>query len=254
MCVTLQASVLPVLHFDAGTLKLFQDYVSAFERTDLAEFNTRGKLWIDGQPAAQRTTFESGKIILEPRENRDFANGSIHHFTGVIHINGTNIEAVRKVMQDYSNYPRYFGPDIAAGSGQMQADSTPGDEHYYSRLLITQATLWINVAYQTLYDTHYLRLDSNRWVSQSTSLSVRELLNAADPRSGTYPEGEDHGFLWKTNTYWFVRNSKNGLDLEANSITVSRPIPTGFGWWGTKRTRYAVEKMINDLKTALGQK
>ena len=35
------------------------------------------------------------------------------------------------------------------------------------------------------------------------------------------------------------------------SMTLSRPIPAGFGWWGAKRTREAVEKMLRDMKAAV---
>jgi hypothetical protein len=105
-----------------------------------------------------------------------------------------------------------------------------------------------------VYDTHYLRLDPDRWVSRSASLSIKELVDPATPSRGYYPEGDDHGFLWKTNTYWFVRRSKGGIDLEANSITLSRPTPIGFGWWGTKRTREAVDKMLHDIKAAIEKK
>jgi hypothetical protein len=68
---------------------------------------------------------------------------------------------------------------------------------------------------------------------------------------GYYPEGEDHGFLWRTNTFWFVRERDGGIDVELDSMTLSRPIPTGFGWWGTKRTRDAVDKMLRDMKAAV---
>jgi hypothetical protein len=250
-CATLHASILPTLRLDSATLKVFQDYVAEFEKADLAAFSSGGKLWIDDDTGAKRAAFDAGKTVVEPRENKDIASGSIHHFTGVIHVPGNSIESVRKMMQDFPHYPRYFAPDVRSGAGEPMPDSTPSDEHYHSKLLLVQKTLWIDVSYQTLYDTHFLRLDRDRWISRSTALSVKELLDPANPDGGTYPEGNDHGFLWKTNTYWFVRNRGGGVDLELNSITISRPVPTGFGWWGVKRTRDAVEKMLHDTKAAI---
>jgi hypothetical protein len=250
-CVTLQASILPTFHFDNTTLKVFQDYVGEFEKTDLALFAASGKLWIDDESGAKRNAFDAGKTVVEPRENQDVANGSIHHFTGVIHVPGGTIDTFRKVMEDFHNYPRYFAPDVSTASGERMPDSTPEDEHFHSTLLLIQTTLWIDVSYRTVYDTHFLRLDANRWISQSTSLSVKELLDPGNANGGTYPEGNDHGFLWKTNTWWFVRQRNGGVDLEANSITVSRPVPVGFGWWGLRRTRDAVDKMLRDTKAAI---
>jgi hypothetical protein len=248
------ASILPLAHLDVPTLKIFQNYIADFEKTDLAPFNASGKLWIDGECCMKKATFDSGKNVVEPRENKDVGSGSIHHFTGTLHIRGGTIEAVRRVMQDYPDYPRYFGPDVTLGAGEIMPDSNPADEHYHSKLTLTESTLWINVEYHTVYDTHYLRLDPDRWVSRSASMSIKELIDPVNAARGYYPEGDDHGFLWRTNTYWFVRQSKGGIDLEANSITLSRQSPMGFVWWGTKRTREAVDKMLQDIKSAIEKK
>jgi hypothetical protein len=254
-CATVEAaSILPVIQLDSATLKYFQDYIANFEKTDMAAFTAAGRLWIDDESGGKHSAFEAGRQVVEARENKDVAGGSIHHFTGVMHVPGGSIEAIRRVMQDYPNYPRYFRPDVSAGSGERMPDSTPTDEHFHGKLLIQQSTLWINVGFLTAYDTHYQRLDQDRWLSHSTSTSIKELLDPANPNGGTYPEGNDHGFLWKTNTYWFVRQRAGGVDFEANSITVSRPAPTGFGWWGTKRTKEAVDKMLTDLRAAISQK
>ena len=248
----LHASIIPLLHLDGATVKAFEDYIAAFEKSDFAPFASAGKFWIDSQSKA---AFDSGRTVLEPRRNDDLANGSIHHFTGSIRVPGGTLEALQRVMQDYPNYPRYFPPDVVTGSGQHMPDSTPADEHYHTSLLLAEQTLWIKVGFRTRYDTHYFRYDANRWASRSASTSIQELTDPANPdASGTYPEGEDHGFLWRTNTYWFARVRGGGVDLEANSITLSRPSPVGTGWWGTKRTKDAVDKMLRDVKTAMLQK
>jgi hypothetical protein len=109
----------------------------------------------------------------------------------------------------------------------------------------------MSVSYDGTYDVHYLRLDPDRWESKSVSLSLKEWRDPRDSSRGTYPEGEDHGFLWRTHTYWFVRQRNGGVDMELDSMTVSRPVPTGFAWWGTKRTHDAVDKILRDMKTAL---
>jgi hypothetical protein len=111
--------------------------------------------------------------------------------------------------------------------------------------------LWIDVAYDAQYDSHYRRIDASRWTSRSTTMSIRELLDAKKLGGGDYPEGEDHGFLWRTNNYWFARERDGGLDLQVDSMTLSRTTPLGFGWWGNKRTHDAVDKMLRDTKLAI---
>src|SRR5438105_12024090 len=93
-CLTLQASIVPTFHLDNTTLKAFQDYVANFEKSVSAQFAASGRLWIDSD--GKHNLFESGKPVVEPRSNDDVANGSIHHFSGAIHVPGANIEAVRR--------------------------------------------------------------------------------------------------------------------------------------------------------------
>jgi hypothetical protein len=183
--------------------------------------------------------------------NSDVENGSIHHFTGRLFIAHGTIDDIRHIMEDYPNYPKYFKPDVARGSGTPEADSTPADEHYLAHLELAESTLWFNVEFDCIYDTHYRRTDPDHWHSKSITASVKELRDPKNPRQGTYPEGDDHGFLWRTSTYWFVRQTASGIDVELNSITLSRPNVPGFAWWATKRSHDAVDKMLRDTKAAV---
>jgi hypothetical protein len=189
--------------------------------------------------------------VLEARTNKDVANGSIHHYSGAIRVPGATIEMARKMMQDYPNYTKYFKADIGASKGERLPDSTPEDEHYTTDLLLVQSTLWINVTYDTKYDVHYRRLAKDRWAVRSVAVSIKEQKDAKNAAGGHYPPGEDHGFLWKTNTYWQVRERDGGLDMQVDSISLSRTSPAGFGWWGNRRTKDAVEDMLRDTKAAI---
>lgn len=252
-CVTLQASFLPMVHLEQSTLQYYENYVAQFERDVVTPYEQSGRMWLDTDPCCKgnRATFANGKVIVEPRENRDIAGGSIHHFSGSMHINGHTIADVQRIMRDYTNYPKYFRPDVGTGHGERLPDSTPQDEHYKTVLSLIQQTLWIAVSYDSTYDTHYRMLDPHRWESLSRSVSIREWQDPHDAGKGYLPEGDDHGFLWRTRTFWFVREDNGGIDLELDSMTLSRPVPTGFAWWGTKRTRDAVDKMMHDLKNAV---
>jgi hypothetical protein len=248
-CVTLHAALLPTLQLDKPTIQAFDDYIAQFEKTVYASFTSSGKLWIDDD--SRKNTFESGKAVIEPRENQDVANGSIHHFVGALRINGGTLAQVNRVMQDYQNYPAYFRPDLSTASGELLPDSSPDDRHYHGKLQLTQSTMWMQVVYNTIYDTHYKLLDKDRWISRSVSIDIREMIDPKNPAGGFFQEGNDHGFLWRTNTYWFGREHNGGIDLSVDSITLSRPNVTGFGWFGSKRSHDAVEKMLRDMKAAV---
>ena len=140
---------------------------------------------------------------------------------------------------------------MGKGSGEFNPDSKPDDDHYTAHLTLVQQTLWIAASFDCTYDTHYRFNDPHRWSSQSSTVSIREWRDPKDSSQGYYPEGEDHGFLWRTNTFWFARDTNGGLDVQVDSMTLSRPVPTGFAWWGTKRTKEAVDKMLKDMKAAV---
>jgi hypothetical protein len=249
-CATLQASILPMFHLEPRTLQIFENYVAQFDRNVAVPYEQTGKMWIDSD-SSHNGAFAAGKPVVEPRENTDIAGGSIHHFSGVIHIAGGTIASVRRIMQDYADYPKYFKPDVSKGSGTLNPDSTPADEHYTSHISLVQSTLWIGVSYDCIYDTHYRLLEPNRWESKSAAVSIKEWRDPKDAAQGYFPEGDDHGFLWRTNTFWLVRENNGGIDVELDSMTLSRPIPTGFAWWGSRRTKDAVDKMLRDMKTAV---
>lgn len=246
---TLYAGILPVFHLEPATLQVFETYVAQFERNTFAPYAETGKLPMDSD--TRSPAYAAGKTVLRPRENTDIAGGSIHHFSGALRVPGATIADVRHVMQDYVNYPKYFKPDVGKGSGVLDPASSPADEHYTSHLSLVQSTLWIAVSYDCDYDTHYRLYDPHHWTSASHSNWIHEWRDPKDESRGYYPEGDDHGFLWKTNTYWFVREDSAGVDLELDSMTLSRPVPAGFAWWGTKRTRDAVDKMLRDMKAAV---
>jgi hypothetical protein len=42
--------------------------------------------------------------------------------------------------------------------------------------------------------------------------------------------GEEHGFLWRMNTYWSYEERDGGLCIQIESVTLSRSIPIGLGW------------------------
>ncbi len=252
--VTLCAAVIPISHLDPATSKAFDDYVAAYEKADYARFSSTGKLWVDRQCCnccGKASAFDEGKPVVEPRESKDVSGGSIHHFSGSIRVKGATLEMVRQIMQDYPNYVKYFKGDLGSAKGEKQADSKPEDEHYLTNLFLVQSTLWIAVTYDSKYDVHYYRLDKNRFIAKSASLSIREQRDPKNAAAGLFPLGEDHGFLWKTNTYWLIRERDGGLDMQVDSMSLSRQSPTGFGWWGTKRTKDAVDKMLRDTRAAI---
>ena len=62
-------------------------------------------------------------------------------------------------------------------------------------------------------DTHYRIIDPHRWESSFERIAPKEWRDPKDARQGVLPEGDDHGFLWRTNTFWFVRENNGGVRI-----------------------------------------
>src|SRR5262249_23006416 len=41
---------------------------------------------------------------------------------------------------------------------------------------------------------------------------------------------EEHGFLWRQNTYWSYEEQNGGLYIQVESISLTRSVPRGLGW------------------------
>jgi hypothetical protein len=250
--ISLQASFFSfaMFHLDAPTSSGFQTYVDQFESTAITDFTAAGKLAIEDN----RSQESAAAPVIEPRLDRELPNGNIQHVSGLIHINGVPLDAVRKLIEDYPNYVTYFKGDLNAASGTLEADSTDNDEHFRSRFRIESHSPWISISLDSLYDSHNRLLDHGRWISRSASVSIREMRDIKNPMVGMLPEGNDHGFLWRSNLYWLARERKGGVDLELDSIVLSRHMPGLFATWCKKRNRQGVENMLTDVKVAMASR
>jgi len=42
--------------------------------------------------------------------------------------------------------------------------------------------------------------------------------------------GEEHGFLYRLNTYWSYEERDGGLYLQVEAVSLTRSVPRGLGW------------------------
>jgi hypothetical protein len=56
------------------------------------------------------------------------------------------------------------------------------------------------------------------------------LVEASTGAERTLSANEDHGFLWRLNTYWSYAELDGGLYLQIEAVSLTRSIPRGVGW------------------------
>jgi hypothetical protein len=213
----------------------FERYAQLTEkRMSAEELPGAAFLRIDSLPEAQRQSdlaqLENGKVVSEqlttlaPSSEIATPGALIHHWVGTVFIPGATLPQVLAIVQDYDHQQQYYKPEVERSKLLTRA----GDDFtVYLRLKQTDI---LTVVLDTEYQVHYARLDSNRVASRSYSTRVVEIVRPGEAREGALSPSEDHGFLWRINSYWRFEQTPRGVFVQCEAISLTRDIPVGLGW------------------------
>jgi len=213
----------------------FERYVQLTEARMDAEVRPGAAfLRLDGLPAAQRQTIlaqlEGGAVVAEqlttsaPAAEIATPGALLHHWVGTVFIPGATLPQVLALVQDYDHERQYYQPEVERS--KLLARS--GDDFtIYIRLRQTDV---ITVVLDTEYEVHYERLDANRAASFSRSTRIAELVHPDETGERALSAADDHGFLWRINSYWRFEETPRGVFVQCEAISLTRDIPVGLGW------------------------
>ena len=88
----------------------------------------------------------------------------------------------------------------------------------------------ITVVLDATYDITFAELDARHFTSISRSRQIEEVDGAGTRAERTLSPAEEHGFLWRMNTYWSYEERDGGLYLQVESVSLTRSVPQGLGW------------------------
>ncbi len=88
----------------------------------------------------------------------------------------------------------------------------------------------LTVVMDATYQVSFGRFDDHNAYSLSRSTHINEIEAPGTSRERPLQPGEEHGFLWRQNTYWSYQEGDGGLYIELESVSLSRSIPKGLGW------------------------
>ena len=148
----------------------------------------------------------------------------LHDWRGAAFIPGGRAVDFERLMQDYPDYPRTYAPDV-----QSATVLEHNGDHYRVKMRVRQKNV-ITVVLDTAYDVTFGRLDPGRGYSLSRSTAVAEIDGAGTSAERALGPNEEHGFLWRLNTYWSYEERDGGLYIEIESVSLARSIPYGLGW------------------------
>ena len=134
---------------------------------------------------------------------------------------GATADDFARLLKNFDAYPTDFSPQVL----QARVLTHEGD-HLQAWMRVRQHHV-ITVVMDTTYDVTFGRLDAQHGYSISRSTQISEI-DSAWPRASM--PAEDHGFLWRQNTYWSYEERDGGLYIQIESVSLTRSIPTGLGW------------------------
>jgi hypothetical protein len=199
---------------------------------ELSQLNSY--LWIDQLPPTQKQSdleaLHGGGLVIQKIETTENGealtapDGLIHHWVGTIFIPGATLDKTLAFMQDYDHKVDYFKPDILISKTLSHSG---GDYTVHLRFYTKKV---ITTVVDTDQEIHYQRVDATHAWSRSRTTRVQEVSSPGEKDERLEPEGHDHGFVWRMNTFWRFEQKDGGTYVECQAISLSRDIPTGVGW------------------------
>jgi hypothetical protein len=87
----------------------------------------------------------------------------------------------------------------------------------------------ITVVMDATYDVTFARV-AGRGESVSRSTRIAEIASPGTREEHALSAADEHGFLWRQNTYWSYEERDGGLLMQIESVSLSRAIPHGLAW------------------------
>jgi len=168
-----------------------------------------------GEPIIERLT---------PSTGANFSEALLHHWRGTAFAPGAKAADFERLMRDFNSYPQHFSPQVL----QAKVFTQRGD-HMQAWMRVRQQHV-ITVVMDTTYDITFGQLDVQHGYSISQSTRIAEINSPGNDAERTLNANEEHGFLWRLNTYWSYEERDGGLYLQIEAVSLTRSIPSGLGW------------------------
>ena len=148
----------------------------------------------------------------------------LHDWRGTAFIAGGKAADFERLMKDFDVYPKVYSPQV------LTARTLEHDEDHFQTTMRVRQKHVLTVVMDATYDITFSRLDAQRGSSITRSTQIAEIDSPGTAHERALGPGEEHGFLWRMNTYWSYEERDGGLYIQIESVTLSRSIPIGLGW------------------------
>jgi hypothetical protein len=207
------------------------DTVAAFDRyTKLTEHaldqrkGLHDYLWLDQHPKEREIIWLGQSVIvplktLDQGREIDVPGASLQDWMGTFLLEHATLERVRDYILNYGDYKFYF-KQFFIDSKLVKREGDRFDAFLrLSRKQLTGVVLNMNVSTTyTLYDPTHAQI-----ICRSTHIG--EVAHPKEKAQGDQerPASGASGYLWRQNIYWRLLQTRDGVYVELESITLSRP-------------------------------
>jgi hypothetical protein len=226
----------------------FNDYVNQAEARLNKQHGAAANFLAGPFTPQEQQQLRQGELVITgitATDGSPLPGALLHHWRGTAFVPGAKLPDFERLLKDIDDYPRYYAPQVT-----QAAVLTQQGDHLQARLRIKQKHV-ITVVLDIEDDIRLARLDPQHGYSTSTSTRISEI----DSSGKALAPGEDHGFLWRLNTYWSYQEADGGLYLQIESISLTRSVPSGLNWiiqpFIQKIPRESLEFTLRSTSTAL---
>jgi len=206
----------------------FNAYVSGVEGR-LGTEHRRRDGFLAGEAGSQerRARLRSGELMVErmtPQQGVELPGALLHDWRATAFAPGATAADFVRLMQDFDAWPRVYAAQV------MQARRTNADGDHFEATMRVRQTHVITVVMDTDWEVQFGRLDAQHGWSVSRSTRIAEVEGAGTSEERALSESQEHGFLWRSNTYWSYEERDGGLYMQVESVSLTRGVPLGLGW------------------------
>ncbi len=214
---------------ESRTLAAWKTYVDVTEARIRSELDSpRGFLASDftsDRPDIRRQVTHGaivlGRVTTRDGEGReiDIPGGTIQHWRGAVFLPGVTLAP----LLDALRHPPEHGPfpqDVLA----MRVEHRDADaQDVFIRM---SRSAIVTVTYDTEHRVEFRLRDATRASTRSVATRITEMDDVGSPDERALAPDDDHGYLWRMNSYWRYEQVDGGVIAEMESVTLSRHIPT----------------------------
>jgi hypothetical protein len=197
----------------------FSSYAAVVEARLARQHQTAASFLVPASPDVRR-----GVAEIESIATPAVPGALLHHWRGTAFVPGASAADFERLLRNFGAYPQIYAPQVLRAAVLRQ-----DVDHLTASMRVRQKHV-IAVVMDTSYDVTFARFDPQHGNSVSRSTHIAEIDSAGTASEHALTSSQEHGFLWRLNTYWSYEERDGGLYIQIESITLTRSIPHGLAW------------------------